>query len=335
MLVEAFNGSTWTLLGSDNYDSSVIGANVVGVVFSEWALCDPRAWDYIRPILRENNGWAMFITTFRGRNHAWQMAQHLKDNPEWYIDIRTIEDTCELDGSRIISDADVEKDRREGMKESLIQQEYYCNPEATSDGAIYGRQVEALRKDASRQVTSWNPDKPVYCVWNFDLPVFAAYSMIQPGENPRVLEAGVLEFKTLGECLAKANQARWPIMSHLIAAEQSDMAAGFHDLDLNPVTVIGNNELMTTTRTANVIERMSVDLTKAEILVDSLGGYVRAERFLAQSSDLQFSSEPVLSWHWRLSRTLETFAIWEYCSADTWGQAPDYSQQDRAARILL
>ena len=74
MLLDFKNGSTWQMLGSDNYDR-VIGSNIVGVVFSEWALCDPRAWDYIRPILRENAGWAVFITTFRGRNHAWRMAQ--------------------------------------------------------------------------------------------------------------------------------------------------------------------------------------------------------------------------------------------------------------------
>ena len=81
MFIEMMNGSTWQLLGSDNYDR-VVGANIVGAVFSEWALCDPRAWDYIRPMILENNGWAIFITTYRGRNHAWQMVQQLQDNPE-------------------------------------------------------------------------------------------------------------------------------------------------------------------------------------------------------------------------------------------------------------
>src|SRR5690606_28240109 len=69
MLIELECGSTWQLLGSDNYDRA-IGANVCGVVFSEWALCDPRAWEFIRPILAENGGWAIFISTYRGRNHC-------------------------------------------------------------------------------------------------------------------------------------------------------------------------------------------------------------------------------------------------------------------------
>ena len=98
MLIEMINGSTWQLLGSDNYDR-VVGANIVGAVFSEWALCDPRAWDYIRPMILENNGWAVFITTYRGRNHAWQMVQQLKDNPEWYVDVRDIYHTVDSDAS--------------------------------------------------------------------------------------------------------------------------------------------------------------------------------------------------------------------------------------------
>jgi len=39
MLIELVNGSTWQLAGSDNYDS-LVGSNPVGVVFSEWSLCE-------------------------------------------------------------------------------------------------------------------------------------------------------------------------------------------------------------------------------------------------------------------------------------------------------
>ena len=70
MLIETVNGSIWQMAGSDNYDS-LVGSNPVGVVFSEWALAMPDAWDYIRPILVENDGWALFIYTPRGRNHGY------------------------------------------------------------------------------------------------------------------------------------------------------------------------------------------------------------------------------------------------------------------------
>ena len=62
MLIETLNGSMWQMAGSDNYDS-LVGSNPVGVVFSEWSLANPDAWEYIRPILVENDGWALFIYT--------------------------------------------------------------------------------------------------------------------------------------------------------------------------------------------------------------------------------------------------------------------------------
>jgi hypothetical protein len=40
MFVRFKNGSTWQLVGSDNYNS-LVGAGVAGVTFSEWALCNP------------------------------------------------------------------------------------------------------------------------------------------------------------------------------------------------------------------------------------------------------------------------------------------------------
>lgn len=137
------NGSSWQMLGSDNYDR-LVGANPAGVLFSEFALCDPAAWDYIRPILVENKGWAGFITTFRGRNHAWRMYETLRRNPNWYVDLRTIDDTCRNDGSPIVTAEDVEKEIKEGMSRSLAQQEFYCDPDAANTGAIFSRQYNRL-----------------------------------------------------------------------------------------------------------------------------------------------------------------------------------------------
>src|SRR5215469_6544070 len=55
MSMELRNGSKWQVVGSDNYER-LVGANPVGVVFSEWSLTDPRSWDYVRPILAQNGG---------------------------------------------------------------------------------------------------------------------------------------------------------------------------------------------------------------------------------------------------------------------------------------
>ena len=55
MQIELKNGAIWQLCGSDNYDA-LVGSNPKGIVFSEWALCNPAAWDFLSPILAENGG---------------------------------------------------------------------------------------------------------------------------------------------------------------------------------------------------------------------------------------------------------------------------------------
>jgi len=53
------NGSIYQVVGSDHVDR-LMGANPIGVIVSEYALQNPAAWDLIRPMLAENEGWAIF-----------------------------------------------------------------------------------------------------------------------------------------------------------------------------------------------------------------------------------------------------------------------------------
>ena len=129
MLVELKHGPVWQMAGSDNYDS-LVGSNVVGVVFSEWSLANPLAWDYIRPILLENGGWALFIYTPRGRNHGYQTFQMALHNDKWIADRQTIDDTGRL------TPEDIQEERDSGMSENKINQEYYCDFEAEMDDQL-------------------------------------------------------------------------------------------------------------------------------------------------------------------------------------------------------
>ena len=67
MFIRFLNGSTWQCIGSDTYNTTV-GASVAGIVYSEYALANPSAWAYHRPMVTENNGWALFISTPRGQS---------------------------------------------------------------------------------------------------------------------------------------------------------------------------------------------------------------------------------------------------------------------------
>ena len=61
-----------------------MGASVAGVVLSEWALAKPDAWTHLRPMLLENDGWALFLWTPRGRNHATRAFEARLERPNWF-----------------------------------------------------------------------------------------------------------------------------------------------------------------------------------------------------------------------------------------------------------
>lgn len=123
------NGSILHLLGSDNPDA-VVGTNPLGIIFTEFSLHKEAIWGYMRPILAENGGWALFNGTPRGMNHFYLMAKMAKENPEWFYQHLTAEDTG------FPSKDDIEKERQAGMPESLIEQEFYTSWTASSEETL-------------------------------------------------------------------------------------------------------------------------------------------------------------------------------------------------------
>ena len=118
--VELVNGSIIQLLGADTFSKSGVGTNPIGVVMSEYSVNNPEVWNFIRPILAVNGGWVIFNFTPRGQNHAYKLLEIAKDNPEWFTEVLTVNET------KVLSPEDIERERREGMSEAMIDQEYYC-----------------------------------------------------------------------------------------------------------------------------------------------------------------------------------------------------------------
>lgn len=166
-------GSTYQVIGTDRNMDVLVGGNGVGMIFSEYQLQNPRAWDISRPILRENGGWAAFPYTPRGKNHGYTLFRTNYDNPDWYFDLRTITDTYRDGpgeaGGHVVSEADIEADRREGMAEELIEQEYYLSWEAAIPGAYYVHEFQAV--DQERRITHcpYDPSYQVYTFWDIGI----------------------------------------------------------------------------------------------------------------------------------------------------------------------
>ena len=133
------NGSIWQPVGADNYDS-LVGAFPKHITWSEFALGQPQARNFLRPALAMNDGSELIITTPRGYNHAYDVFEYAKSSPDWYAKVLTVDDT------NILSAKLLEEERRT-MPDELVRQEYYCDWSAANVGAILGRYVEAAEKE--------------------------------------------------------------------------------------------------------------------------------------------------------------------------------------------
>ena len=147
MFIRFKNGSTWQIIGSDCYDKTV-GSSPMGITYSEWALANPSAWAYHRPMLQENSGWALFITTPRGRNHAKAMFDYAIQDPGWFAEILTIHDTGALTSEQC-AEAMREYTALYGadVGRAQFEQEYLCSFNAAILGAFYALEMAQVRTE--------------------------------------------------------------------------------------------------------------------------------------------------------------------------------------------
>ncbi len=155
------NGSRIKLLGSDKIDS-IVGTNPIGIVFTEFSLHKRGAWDYLRPVLAENGGWALMNGTPRGTANEFFELYDMANDPlsAWYLQHLSRDDTG------YPSMEAIEEDRQSGMPEALIQQEYYTSFLSGNVGTYYSVEMEMLRAEKRFTQIPWDPRLPVFTFWD-------------------------------------------------------------------------------------------------------------------------------------------------------------------------
>ena len=238
MRIELHNGSVWQLGGSDQYDRWV-GGNPIWTCFSEFALSHPKAWELMRPILKNNGGHAAFISTPRGYNHLHSQLEIAKREPDWrWSHLTALQ-------AGVMTQRDVDEEIRLGMPEELARQEYLCDFSAANVGAILGRYVEAAEKqgritteplwdmDGSSIVVSSDLGFRDTAAWWFWQPVPGGFHLVDYDEDTGLdaeewIERLQLKTWPIGMMLlphdarAKTFQSRHTVVSRFIEAYGTD-----------------------------------------------------------------------------------------------------------------
>ncbi len=165
-LDRSLGGSTWQVAGSDNYQA-IIGSGPRGIVYSEYMLSDPDSYLYLDPILRENNGWAIFNGTPRGRNHFHKLFQLGQSDPDWFSQVLTVRDTGALSDAQIaVIRRQLATERGDEEANNIINQEYYCSWDAAIPGSYYGAQITKAEEQGRIAPLPHDPRLPVITGWD-------------------------------------------------------------------------------------------------------------------------------------------------------------------------
>jgi hypothetical protein len=166
MFIETVWGSTWQLLGSDRYDATV-GSGPVGIAYSEWALCNPAAWAYHKPMIEESGGTAAFITTPRGNNHAKTMYDRAVGNDNWFAELSSITDTGALTPAQLAESLSEYQDMF-GLElgRAMFEQEYYCSFAGAMVGAYWGAEMAQAERQGRLLDVEIDKRYPVHTAWD-------------------------------------------------------------------------------------------------------------------------------------------------------------------------
>ena len=179
MSVELLNGSIIQIGGSDNVDA-LMGTNPCGIIYSEYTLHNPNTRAYLNPILVENGGWEILQGTPRGKGPAHKLFTLALQSKDWFVRTWTVEQTKKEDGSPVIRLEDIEAERRLGMSEELIRQEYYCDWNVGVQGAYYTRELDDAEYDGRLSLWEVNPNLPVYTFWDVGISDATSIWFLQP-----------------------------------------------------------------------------------------------------------------------------------------------------------
>lgn len=225
MKIRFKNGSLLQVVGSDNYDS-LMGTNPQLCIFSEYALQDPRAYQYIRPILTANEGTAIFLSTPRGKNHLYELYQIARQNPDWYCQKLTVLDTNHIDLEEI------EKELLSGeMSQDLVEQEYYTSFDMGVEGSYYAKYLDRMRIKGQIGIVPYEPGFRVNTVWDLgvrDSTTIIAYQIC--GQTIRIIwcyekqKEGLEHYVRVLE--SKASQEGWIYNKHIFPHDIKVMELG-------------------------------------------------------------------------------------------------------------
>jgi hypothetical protein len=146
-------GPKITLYGAAN--SRGVGLYLDGVIYDECDEIPNTVIAEVAPALMDRKGWSVYAGMLKGRYNLWKRYSDLNGKPGAFtLCLRASE-------SKIYSDAELVR-LRATMGESAYEMQLECNPNAAIANAIYGKQMDDMRKENRIRRLAVVADVPLY-----------------------------------------------------------------------------------------------------------------------------------------------------------------------------
>lgn len=322
MMIKFKGGSTWQVVGSDNYNS-LVGSPPIGVVFSEFSLANPLSWGYLRPILLENGGWAMFNYTSRGQNHGADLYYSALKDKAWFAERLTVDDT------KIFTQAQLDSELREMITlygqsagTALFRQEYYSSFDAAVLGSVYGEWIERCEQAGRMMQNIYDPELEVHTAWDLgydDSTIILFYQISHDGI--RIIDAyegsqedvahycDILEQRgaTRGFKYAKAHNVPHDAANKVLAAGGKSIVEQAYARGVRMKVIPASSQSNQFAAARQVLGRTYFDMANDNVaqVVKALKGY----RFKYDPEKKIFAKDPVHDWTSHYADAYEIIAL--------------------------
>jgi len=161
-----------------------------GAVFTEFAYQDPRGDEVISPMIRKTGGWRSYNSTPNGNNHYKDRFFRAKKNPDCYTILATVLDTFNHNGNRLVTDADLQKERDDGKPEDYINQEYFCSFNQGIEGTYIGKELQELANEGHITKVPYEKELLVDTYWDLGISKnsMAVWFVQQMGNEVRYID---------------------------------------------------------------------------------------------------------------------------------------------------
>lgn len=298
MYISFLNGSSWQLVGSDNFNS-LVGSPPVGIVFSEFALADPQCWAYLSPILEENGGWAIFISTSRGNNHLKRLFDYARVRAGWFAELLPASQTKVFTPQKLL-EIKQELVGAFGLElgEAMYDQEYECSFQGAVIGSYYGKQMALARKDGRITKVPHETGLEVYTFWDLGVDdSMTVWFMQFVGREIRIIDyyensgMGLAHYAKVlkGQEPGSEHRSKYTYGDHYMPHDAAvrEMSAGEHaksraevaeDLGIKPVIIVqrprNKDAVMNGIEACrNILGNCYFDEEKCQVGVSALEGY--------------------------------------------------------------